>query len=195
MPPSGLIELWHASCEGVLCLRELRTKTKAMITNLEQLYYDQIRDIHSAETQLVAALPMMISNASSPDLRKTLAHHLEETKQQKSRIEFIASAHGIILEGAECEAMRGLIRESKKHMSDTLEGDVRDAVLIASGNRIEHYEIAAYGVARSFARCLDFWDDAELLDESLREESAADDAITKVAMGGLFRAGVNDAAV
>ena len=166
-----------------------------MITNLEQLYYDQIRDIHSAESQLIGALPAMISNASSAELRKTLVHHLEETKQQKSRIEFIASAHGIILEGAECEAMRGLIRESKKHMNDALEGDVRDAVLIASGNRIEHYEIAAYGVARSFARCLDFWDDSELLDESLREESAADDAITKVAMGGIFRAGVNDAAV
>lgn len=173
----------------------MRKKSKVMITNLEQLYYDQIRDIHSAESQLIAALPMMISNASSAELRKAFTHHLEETKQQKSRIEHIASVHGVILEGAECEAMRGLIRESKKHMSDTLEGDVRDAILIASGNRIEHYEIAAYGVARSFARCLDFWEDAELFDESLREESAADDAITKVATGGLFRAGVNEAAV
>ena len=167
----------------------------AMITNLEQLYYDQIRDLHSAETQLIAALPTMISNATSPDLRKAFTHHLEETKQQRNRLEEIASNHGILLEGAECEAMRGLIREAKKHLTDTVEGHVRDAVLIASANRIEHYEIAGYGVARSFARCLDFWDDSEFLDESLREESAADDAITKVATGGLFSAGVNEAAI
>jgi ferritin-like metal-binding protein YciE len=166
-----------------------------MITNLEQLYYDQIRDLYSAETQLISALPVMISNATSVELRKAFSHHLEETKQQRNRLEEISVTHGFELEGADCEAMRGLIREAKKHINDTIEGDVRDAVLIASGNRIEHYEIAAYGVARSFSRCLDFWDDSELLDESLCEESAADDAITKVATGGLFSSGVNEAAV
>ena len=166
-----------------------------MITNLEELYFDQIKDLYSAETQLIAALPTMITHATSPGLRKAFTHHLEETKQQRDRLELIAASHGIGLDGVECEAMRGLIRESKKHLNDTLEGDVRDAVLIASANRIEHYEIAAYGVARSFSRSLDFWDDAEYLDESLREESAADDAITKIATGGLFHKGVNEAAV
>ena len=166
-----------------------------MITNLEQLYYDQIRDLHSAEIQLIAFLPTLISNATAEDLRKAFTHHLEESKQQRNRLEEIAANHEIPLEGAECEAMRGLIREAKKHLADTEEGNVRDAVIIASANRIEHYEIAGYGVARSFARCLDFWDDAEFLDESLREESAADDAITKVATGGLFSAGVNEAAI
>lgn len=167
----------------------------AMITNLEQLYFDQIRDLYSAESQLIEALPIMISNATSPDLRKAFTHHLEETKQQRNRLEEIAANHEISFEGAECEAMRGLIREAKKHLADTEEGNVRDAVLIASANRIEHYEIAGYGVARSFARSLDLWDNSELLDESLREESAADDAITKVATGGLFSAGVNEAAI
>lgn len=166
-----------------------------MITNLEQLYYDQIRDLFSAEMQLLEALPEMIENATSPELRSAFIRHLEETKQQQARLQAIAASHELILDGAECEAMRGLIRESRKHAFDTLEGDVRDAILIASGNRIEHYEIAAYGVARSFAQSLDFWDDADLLDESLREESLANDAITKVATGGLFRSGVNEAAI
>ncbi len=181
----------------VACLlRDIRETTiPIMITNLHELYLDQIRDLYSAETQLIAALPVMIAHATAPGLRKAFSHHLEETKQQRDRLEQIAVSHGLILDGSECEAMRGLIRESRKHLNDTLEGNVRDAVLIASANRIEHYEIAAYGVARSFARSLDFWDDSEFLDESLREESAADDAITRIATGGLFHSGVNEAAL
>ncbi len=166
-----------------------------MITNLEQLYYDQIRDLYSAETQLLAALPEMAAQASDADLRKAFTDHLEETKTQRARLEEICANRGISLDGEDCDAMRGLVKEAKKHLAETTPGSVRDAVLIASGNRVEHYEIAGYGVARTFARILDFDEDAKLLDESIEEEGAADKLLTKIATGGIFSTGVNEAAV
>jgi ferritin-like metal-binding protein YciE len=166
-----------------------------MITNLQELYQDQIRDLYSAETQLTVGLEDMLSHATSAHLRSAFTSHLEETHQHRIRLEEIGIRHGFDLHGVDCEAMRGLIKEAKKHASETVSGDVRDAVLIASGNRIEHYEIAGYGVAKSFASCLGYLDDADLLNQTLEEESEADDKITKIAVGGLFRTGVNDAAI
>jgi ferritin-like metal-binding protein YciE len=165
-----------------------------MITNLEQLYYDQIRDLYSAETQLTTALPEMAGKASNQELREAFEMHLDETRGHRARLEKICARHGVTPEGEECDAMRGLIKEARKHVADTTPGDVRDAVLIASANRVEHYEIAAYGVAKTFAKCLGFSEDASLLDESLDEESAADAKVTKIATGGLFTSGVNQAA-
>jgi ferritin-like metal-binding protein YciE len=166
-----------------------------MITNLEELYYDQLRDLHSAETQLLSALPEMVRNATNEDLRKAFAHHLEETKGHLSRLISICADHGIEPQGEECEAMKGLIKEAKKHLADTEPGVVRDAVLIASANRVEHYEIAAYGVAKAFARALGYDDAANLLDDTLDEESAADATITKIAVGGIFSTGINEEAI
>lgn len=166
-----------------------------MITNLEQLYYDQLRDLYSAETQLLTALPEMVSNSTNEDLRKAFAHHLEETKGQLARIIRICADHGITPEGDECDAMKGLIKEAKKHLADTEPGVVRDAVLIASANRVEHYEIAAYGVAKAFAQALGYDDAANLLDDTLDEESAADATITKIAVGGIFSTGINEEAI
>ena len=166
-----------------------------MITNLEQLYFDQLRDIYSAEKQLIASLPEMAANASNEELRDAFNHHLQETKDQQSRLKTICDRHGISPDGEDCEAMRGLIKEAAKHVTATTTGNVRDAVLIASANRVEHYEIAAYGVAKAFADCLGFDDDMALLDESIEEEGAADETITRIATGGLFRSGVNEAAL
>ena len=166
-----------------------------MITNLEELYFDQLRDLHSAESQLLVALPQMASNATNDELRAAFIHHLEETKGQLARITRICAEHGIEPTGEQCEAMRGLIKEAQKHIESTERGDVRDAVLIASANRVEHYEIAAYGVSKAFAGVLGFGDDADLLDESLDEESNADKLLTKIATGGLFSDGVNREAI
>ena len=166
-----------------------------MITNLEQLYFDQLRDIYSAEKQLIASLPEMAANASNEELRDAFNHHLQETKDQQSRLKTICDRHGISPDCEDCEAMRGLIKEAAKHVTATTPGNVRDAVLIASANRVEHYEIAAYGVAKAFADCLGFDDDVALLDESIEEEGAADETITRIATGGLFRSGVNVAAL
>ncbi|MES2925024.1 MAG: ferritin-like domain-containing protein [Verrucomicrobiota bacterium] len=166
-----------------------------MISNLEDLYYDQLRDLHSAETQLIAALPGMVSNSSDEDLRKAFAHHLEETKGHLARITRICADHDIEPGGEECDAMKGLIKEAKKHLAEVEPGVVRDAVLIACANRVEHYEIAAYGVARAFASALGYDDAADLLGETLDEEAAADATITKIATGGIFANGINEEAI
>jgi ferritin-like metal-binding protein YciE len=166
-----------------------------MITNLDELYCDQLRDLYSAETQLIAALPEMAAAASDSDLRDGFKKHLEETREQRVRLDTICARRGISPEGEDCDAMRGLIKEAKKHLGETVAGDVRDAVLIASANRVEHYEIAAYGVTRAFAKALGYDDDAKLLGESLDEEAATVDALTKIATGGLFSSGVNVAAI
>jgi ferritin-like metal-binding protein YciE len=165
-----------------------------MIKNLEQLYYDQLRDLYSAESQLVAALPDLTRHASDDQLRKAMNGHLGQTRSQRARLQDLFSNHGLNPGGEDCESMRGMIREAKKHVDHTVAGPVRDAVLIAALNRIEHYEIAGYGVARAFAECLGFEDDAHLLLQSLTEESEADETLTDIATGGIFRRGINKAA-
>lgn len=189
--------VWHTVCEWIpkICRPTPQAHpTNIMITTLEQLYFDQISDLYSAETQLLRGLPEMAAHATSPELKDAFNNHLNETREHVTRLKVISERHGILIDGVTCEAMRGLLIEAKKHLVETLQGDVRDAVLIASGNRIEHYEIAGYGVAKAFAASLGFGDDADLLDETLQEEGAADAAITKIATGGIFTSGVNEAA-
>jgi ferritin-like metal-binding protein YciE len=166
-----------------------------MITNLEELYHDQLRDLHSAETQLVAALPEMANHSSDERLRRAFSHHFEQTKGHLDRITRICASHGLNPEGDECDAMKGLIKEAHKHLEDTQPGVVRDAVLIACANRVEHYEIAAYGVSKAFAIALGYDEAADLLQETLEEETAADEIITHIAMGGVFTTGINEAAM
>jgi ferritin-like metal-binding protein YciE len=165
-----------------------------MIQNLIQLYYDQLRDILSAENQLLESLPEMAALASNERLRETITSHLEETRAQRERLEKIFTKHGIQGAGEDCQAMRGLIKEANLHVGKTEVGPLRDAVLIASANRVEHYEIAAYGVARAFAECLEFDEDVKLLSESIEEEGAADRKLTELATGSLFRDGINERA-
>jgi ferritin-like metal-binding protein YciE len=171
------------------------TPYTTMINNLEELYYDQIRDLRNAETQLVNSLPEMASSASSPVLRDAFNMHLEETRHHVERLDAILQRHGLTRDGVTCEAMRGLIEEAKKHVSETQPGNVRDAVLIASANRVEHYEIAGYGVAKTFAKCLGFEEDFDYLEATLDEEAAADEKLTKIATGGVFGSGVNESAM
>jgi ferritin-like metal-binding protein YciE len=185
---------WHGVCGRELRLTTVQPSIQnstTMITTLKELYYDQLRDIYSAETQLLTAIPKLCDAATCNDLREALSSHLEETREQVARLMKICKAHNISPEGETCAAMKGLIKEGDAHVANTLAGDVRDAVIIASANRVEHYEIAAYGVAKAFAGVLDFSDDVSLLDDSLDEESNADKAITKIATGGLFASGVN----
>lgn len=172
----------------------MKQPTKTMITNLEQLYFNQIRDLYSAETQLLGILPQMAAHSSCRELREAFNDSLRETHTHCARLGTISERHGISHDTVACEAMKGIVLETKKHLTETVPGDIRDAVLIASGNRIEHYEIAGYGVAKAFADCLGFDADSELLYATLQEEGAADAEITKIATGGIFRSGVNQAA-
>ena len=165
-----------------------------MIQNLHQLYHEQLHDLYSAETQMIDGLAEMIRSAANDRLKEAFSDHLKETHEQRKRLETIFGRHGLSLAGEECQAMRGLIKEAQQGLQRTEPGPVRDAVLIASANRIEHYEIAGYGVAKAFAQCLELSEDAELLSKTLEEEGAADHRLTELATGSLFRDGINEAA-
>jgi len=188
----------HGGCDTADMDGTRRPTTRTytpMISNLEDLYYDQIRDLYSAETQLLEALPAMRDAASNGELKEAITGHLAETREQRDRLANICSRHGVAPEGTTCEAMRGLVKEASIHAQSVDPGDVRDAAIIACANRVEHYEIAGYGAAKAFAGVLGFNEDVDLLDQSIEEEGAADKKLTKIATGGLFADGVNKAAV
>lgn len=162
-----------------------------MINNLHDLYIHQIKDLHSAETQIISALPKMIDRAKSEDLIKALKDHLTETQEQLRRITTILTNHNQTAGSDVCEATKGLIEEGD-HLLQELTGEAVDAGIIASCQRVEHYEMAAYGTAKEYADKLDYSDDKDLLDKTLDEESDANEKLTKLATGGWFTSGVND---
>ena len=164
------------------------------LQSLEDVFREQIEDLHSAETQLVAALPAVADAASSDKLKQAIREHLEQTREHVRRLDTIANDLGFSAGGEECEAMAGLIRESEEVVSAEGNPSVKDAALIAAAQRVEHYEIAAYGTAKVLAGELGHDTAEDLLDTTLDEESQADELLTKIATGGLFKAGLNEAA-
>jgi len=144
------------------------------LSTVAKLFEDQLKDIYSAETQLVKALPKMARKAKSRGLKRAITSHLEETKHQVERLDQIGQSLGIKLTGKKCKAMEGLIEEGAEVLDAEGPEPVIDAALIMAAQRVEHYEISAYGSARAFAGQLGHHDVVELLQESLREESAAD---------------------
>jgi ferritin-like metal-binding protein YciE len=164
------------------------------MATLNDLYIEQLRDLHSAEQQLVQALPKMASAATNRELQEAFQDHLEETHEQIQRLNTIFAELGVAASGEMCAAMRGLVEEGEKAISEHMDPDVRDAALIASAQRAEHYEIAGYGTVRSFAKQLGFGNQADILQHSLDEEGAADKRLTKIAEGGFMRSGVNQQA-
>ena len=157
------------------------TGTAMTLDNLENVLNLQLRDLYSAEEQLISALPKMAEAASAPELKKALQTHLAETKRQKDRLDQAFRALGHEPKSESCEAMEGLISEGEEIMDLDGDSDVKDAALIAAAQRVEHYEIAGYGCARTFARRLGHRKVAELLQQSLEEEAAADKKLTQVA--------------
>jgi ferritin-like metal-binding protein YciE len=163
------------------------------LETLMGLFEHEIADLHSAETQLVAALPKMAQAASNEELRQAFEHHLDETRDHVRRLDDIRGQIGSSL-AEECEGMRGLIEEGEEVVTAGGDTAVKDAALIAAAQRVEHYEIAGYGTARTLADELDLGDAKDLLDQTLDEESNADKLLTKIATGGLFKAGINEQA-
>ena len=166
----------------------------AMITNLHDLYIHQLQDLYSAEEQILGALPKMIVKAQDEGLKSALKHHEQETKGQFSRITDLLAKHGQQPGGETCQAIKGIIEEGE-HLMGEIAGDAIDPGLIASAQRVEHYEIAAYGTAKKFAKHLGYDEDVSCLGETLDEESDANEKLTKIATGGLFRSGVNQEAI
>lgn len=152
------------------------------LETLKDLYIEQLRDVYSAETQLVEALPKMAKAATHPRLQKAYKDHLGETKKQKDRIEKIFDSLGEKPTGETCQAMKGLIKEGEDMINSKGDDDVRDAGLIAAAQRVEHYEIAAYGTVRTYAEMLGRDDDVNLLKETLEEEKDADEKLNDLAI-------------
>jgi ferritin-like metal-binding protein YciE len=148
-----------------------------------KLLEDQLKDLYSAETQLVKALPKIAKKASSPGLKEAITSHLEETKHQVERLDEIGQILGIKLSGKKCKAMVGLIEEGGEILEAEGPGPVIDAALIAAAQRVEHYEISAYGSARALAGHLGHENVVELLQETLDEEAAADEKLTSLSEG------------
>jgi ferritin-like metal-binding protein YciE len=162
------------------------------LNSLSDVLVEQLGDLYSAETQLVTALPKAVEAAGTPELEKALASHLEETRQHVTRLEQVFDRLTEPVPHEECEAMKGLIKETDKIVQATGDPAARDAALIASAQRIEHYEISAYGTARALATELGLGSVEELLTKTLDEEGAADKKLTKIAQGGLLGLGVNE---
>jgi len=156
-----------------------------MAKTLTDLFYDQLQDAYSAETQLTKALPKMAKAANAPDLRAGFEQHLSETKNQVTRLEKVCQQVGCKTGGNTCEAMEGLIEEGEEVIGLGLDKDAQDAGLIAAAQKVEHYEIALYGTLCSFAKQLGHPDAARLLHETLDEEKETDQKLTQLAEQGI----------
>ena len=148
---------------------------------LRELYIDELKDLYSAENQLVKALPKMAKASSSDELRQGFEEHLEQTRGHVQRLEEIFKALGENPKGKKCAGMEGLVKEGSEIMGEDFEGPVMDAALIGAAQRVEHYEIAAYGTAAEFAKLLGESEHASRLEETLAEEKETDEKLTELA--------------
>jgi ferritin-like metal-binding protein YciE len=158
-------------------LKEIQMEHK----DLMELFVDELKDLYSAESQLIKALPKMAKAATSENLRAGFEHHLEQTKEHARRIEEICTELGEKPTGKKCGGMEGLIGEGKEMMEE-FDGDVLDAALISAAQRVEHYEIAGYGTVRTYAELLGNDRAVELLEETLTEEKETDQKLTELAV-------------
>ena len=150
------------------------------VESIEDLFLDELKDLYSAEKQITKALPKLVKAASTQELSEAFESHLEETKGHVERLEEIFEKLGKKGAGKTCEGMKGVLEEGSEVIQEIEKGVVRDAGLIAAAQRVEHYEIAGYGSVRSFAELLGKTDIVELLEETLQEEKAADEKLTKI---------------
>jgi ferritin-like metal-binding protein YciE len=151
------------------------------ITTLDQLLEDELKDIYSAETQLLKALPKMAKTAESKDLRASFEKHLEQTQIHVQRIEEICNDLKINPRGKRCAGMEGLIREGEEVIESDMASEPKQAALIGAVQRVEHYEIAAYGTARAHAKQLGYVKAFDLLTQTLNEEKETDQKLTHLA--------------
>lgn len=151
------------------------------LKNLDELLQHEIKDLYSAEKQLLEALPKMAEKAADPQLKQAFESHLQETKVQKERLEKVCEILGFSPGRMKCKAMEGLIEEGEDMIDENATPETKDAGLIASAQRIEHYEISGYGTAAHFAEFLGHKEAFQLLNETLKEEQNADTKLNKLA--------------
>lgn len=153
----------------------------AKLNSLQELLVEEIKDLYDAEHQLTKALPKMAKAATNTQLQNAFNSHLTETEGHIKRLEQVFEALGEKPSRKTCKAMKGLVEEGSEAIEEDMEPEVKDAALIAAAQRVEHYEMAGYGSARSFAQTLGHSDVAKLLQQTLNEEGAADEKLTKIA--------------
>lgn len=158
------------------------------LDSLHSLFLDELKDVYHAEKQLVRALPRLAKAATDPQLRQAFTDHLKETQGQVERLERVFRELGQTPRAKKCEGMAGLIEEGKGILEEDGEPAVIDAALIAAAQRVEHYEIAAYGCLRTYAQLLGLSTAERLLEENLNEEEAADEKLNTLAEGGINQA-------
>ncbi len=161
--------------------------TSLEFNSLNDLFVNQIEDLYDAENRLTKALPKMADAAQSNQLKQAFQQHLTETQGHVSRLETIFRELGVEPKRETCEAMKGLIAEGEEMIKAKGDPEVRDAALIAAGQRVEHYEMAGYGTARTFAQRLNMTQAANLLQQTLNEEAAADKKLTTIAESSVNR--------
>ena len=151
------------------------------LETLQDLYVHELKDLYRAEKQIIKALPKMAKAASNADLKAGFQQHLEETKEQAVRLEKLLASHDETTRGPRCKGMEGLLKEGEEMIEEEADEEVRDAGLIAAAQRVEHYEIAGYGCARTYAELLGDKDGAKVLQQTLDEKAATDKKLTKLA--------------
>jgi ferritin-like metal-binding protein YciE len=152
---------------------------------LQDAFIDELRDVYNAEQQITKALPKMIKAATSPDLKQAFTNHLEETKAQVARLVEVFGVLDEKVRGKKCDGIAGILEEGQAAMGEDFDDPTMDAALIASAQRVEHYEMAAYGTLVAWAEALGHSDAAELLQTTLDEEKATDEKLTSLAEGGI----------
>ncbi len=162
---------------------------------LQEMYIEEVRDVYDAENQVLKALEKMEAGATNSRLAQGFRTHRTETEGHIKRLETIFKNHDEPVKGKTCKGMKGLITEADEHMSDAKDTEVRDAVLIAGAQKVEHYEICAYGTLRTLATQLGYTKDVELLTKTLDEEYATDKKLTALAEGSGASAGLNEKAI
>lgn len=160
------------------------------VKSLNDLLVDELKDLFNAEKQITSALPKMAKKASSTELKNAFEEHLKQTENQIQRLEQIFKEMDMPARGKKCEGIEGIIKEAKSMMEETEDSEVLDAALIAAAQKVEHYEIASYGTVRTYAQELGLTKVADLLQETLDEESETNEKLTKLA-----ETSINEAAI
>jgi len=151
------------------------------VTTLQELYVEELRDVYSAENQILKALPKMAEAADSDELRAAFEEHLEQTNEHVARLDQIFESLGTTSKGKKCKGMEGLLEEGKELLEEDMDPDVLDCAMIAAAQRVEHYEIAVYGCLCTYAKLLGRDEDLDLLGQTLDEEKETDESLTDLA--------------
>jgi ferritin-like metal-binding protein YciE len=169
----------------VQAVSRVRISITMQLETLQDLYFHELKDLYSAEKQLIRALPKMAKAAKNDKLAAGFEEHLHQTKEHAARIERILSNHKKSTRGSRCKGMEGIIAEGEEMVEEQADPEVKDAGLISAAQRVEHYEIAGYGTARTYAEMLGDSEAAKLLQTTLGEEEQTDQKLTKLAKSSI----------